>query len=218
MALAHPVYPLKVQSPLRILAMTASPKGMASLDVTVERQRMQRGLATLIDQGLVELTWLEGETWQDLRRTLLRGTWHIFHFVGHGGFDETRREGMVLFSDKAGNPREITASQLAQLLRDHRSLRLAVFNSCEGARADKQDIFSSTATTLVRAGIPAVLAMQYEITDAAAMQFAESFYETLAEGAPSTPQWWRPALPSTWKCPTLWNGAPRSSSCARRTG
>lgn len=181
--LTHPVAPLKVKPPLRILAMTASPQGMPALDAQVERQRMQRGLADLINQGVVELEWLEGETWQELRRKMRNQTWHIFHFVGHGGFDEVRKEGMVVFSDRRGQPRSVAASQLAQLLRDHHSLRLAVFNSCEGARADRHDIFSSTATSLVRAGIPAVLAMQYEITDAAAMQFAESLYETLAEGA-----------------------------------
>jgi WD40 repeat protein len=36
----------------------------------------------------------------------------------------------------------------------------------------------------VRRGIPAVLAMQYEITDRAAIEFARAFYEALADGLP----------------------------------
>jgi hypothetical protein len=44
------------------------------------------------------------------------------------------------------------------------------------------DVFSSTAATLVRRGTPAVVAMQYEITDDAAIEFSRSFYEALADG------------------------------------
>jgi hypothetical protein len=37
---------------------------------------------------------------------------------------------------------------------------------------------------LVRNGIPAVLAMQYEITDQAAMALSRAFYDALADGLP----------------------------------
>ena len=59
-----------------------------------------------------------------------------------------------------------------------------MLNACEGASIDNQDIFSSCAATLVRGGIPAVVAMQYVITDRAATEFARSFYEALADGLP----------------------------------
>jgi formylglycine-generating enzyme required for sulfatase activity len=71
---------------------------------------------------------------------------------------------------------------LGRLLADHRSLRLALLNACEGARGSERDVFSSTATILVRRGIPAVLAMQYEVTDRAAIEVARAFYEALADG------------------------------------
>jgi tetratricopeptide (TPR) repeat protein len=57
-------------------------------------------------------------------------------------------------------------------------------DSCEGARGSPRDAFSSAAATLVRSGIPAVVAMQYEITDRAAIEFSRSFYEALADGLP----------------------------------
>jgi formylglycine-generating enzyme required for sulfatase activity len=56
--------------------------------------------------------------------------------------------------------------------------------SFEGARGSERDIFSSTGAILVRRGLPAVLAMQYEITDNAAVEFSRSFYEALAESMP----------------------------------
>ena len=43
-------------------------------------------------------------------------------------------------------------------------------------------LFSSTAAVLVRGGISAVAAMQYEISDRAAIAFSRGFYGALARG------------------------------------
>ncbi|RPH55633.1 MAG: CHAT domain-containing protein, partial [Chloroflexi bacterium] len=93
-------------------------------------------------------------------------------------------EGTILFEDPSGGTDSMSATQLARLLADHPTMRLVVMNSCEGARGGKEDIFSSTASILVRRGIPAVLAMQYEISDKAAIAFSTHFYKALAEGSP----------------------------------
>ena len=50
--------------------------------------------------------------------------------------------------------------------------------------ATAQDVFSSTAAALVRLGSPAVVAMQYEITDRAAIEFSRYFYNSIAAGTP----------------------------------
>ena len=179
-----PVRPLAVKPPLRVLGMVVSPNDLDPLDVETERQRLDRALAPLQERGLVHLHWLEGGTWRDLQRCLRQEQWHIFHFVGHGAYDAQRDEGIVAFADRDGNSRHLTATELARLLTDHSTLRLALLNSCEGARAGELDLLSSTAATLVRRGLPAVLAMQYDITDRAAIQLSESFYEALADGLP----------------------------------
>ena len=70
------------------------------------------------------------------------------------------------------------------LLHDHESLRVAVLNACEGARTSKQDPFAGSAQTLVQQGIPAVIAMQFEIADDVASTFAHEFYGALADGYP----------------------------------
>ena len=87
-------------------------------------------------------------------------------------------------ADDAGEPHYLTATDFSRLLADHKPLRLVLLNACEGARGGSQDIFSSTASILVRRGIPAVVAMQYPITDRVAVEFAGSFYESLADGLP----------------------------------
>ena len=53
-----------------------------------------------------------------------------------------------------------------------------ILNACESARG----IWAGLAPTLVRADIPAVVAMQWPIEDRAAITFAKSFYRTLAAG------------------------------------
>ena len=60
--------------------------------------------------------------------------------------------------------------------------KLVVLNSCDGGRADSSEIISSTGAILAAMGIPAVISMQYEITDDAAMEFSRTCYEALGEG------------------------------------
>jgi hypothetical protein len=176
--------PMEVRLPLRILGMVVTSDDLPGLDVERERARLQRALGSLIERGLVELVWLQGRTPRDLQQALRREAWHVFHFVGHGGFDETHREGLIVLADERGRSHRLSATDLGRLLGDHEPLRLAVLNSCDSARPDEIDVFSSTAATLVRRGTPAVVAMQYEITDDAAIEFSRSFYEALADGIP----------------------------------
>lgn len=183
---AQPPQPLRIEPPLRILGMIASPTDLEPLKVDVEKERLEQALAGLIDDGLVHLDWLQGQTWRELHRAMRpnQGPWHVFHFVGHGGFDAQRDEGLLAFANRAGISDLRTATEVARLLSGQPSLRLALLNACEGAYASTTDIFASTAATLVQQGIPAVIAMQYEITDRAAIEFSEQFYDALTAGLP----------------------------------
>ena len=178
------IKPLTVTGPLRILGMVASPTGLTPLDVERERSRINEATAALQADGRVEVHWLDPATPRELQAALRRDKWHIFHFAGHGGFDPTIDEGVVALVDEDGAAVRVPATQLGRLLGDHNPLRLAVLNACEGARGSTHDLFSSTAATLVRRGTPAVVAMQYEITDDAAKEFGRSFYEAVADGSP----------------------------------
>ena len=175
---------LTVTLPLRILGMVASPNELSPLNVKDEKQRVEEAVESLQQEGLVELKWLAGQTWRDLQQEMCGGPWHVFHYIGHGGFNPNSDEGFIALADQQGQEHHLSASQLSRLLADHISLRLVLLNSCEGARGSEHDIFSSIASVLIRRGIPAVIAMQYEISDPAAIEFARSFYESLALGLP----------------------------------
>ena len=66
-----------------------------------------------------------------------------------------------------GNAVEVDETLFANLLSDQNALRLVVLNSCEGARTTLTDPYAGVATTLVQLGVPAVVAMQFEISDRA---------------------------------------------------
>jgi len=183
--LPQAIQPLVVTPPLRILGMIASPGDLHPLNVKKEKQRVEQALRSLRTQGLVDVSWLEGQTSHDLQHEMQGGPWHIFHFIGHGGFDHNTGEGFIALADEMNKIHRLNATQLGRLLADHQSLRMVLLNSCEGAKSSERDIFSSAAAILIRRGIPAVLAMQYAITDQAAIELARAFYEALANGLPA---------------------------------
>ena len=81
---------------------------------------------------------------------------------------------MLLLEDENGpRPPRRRRRQLGTILHDHESLRVAVLNACEGARTSRNDPFAGSAQSLVQQGIPAVIAMQFEIADDVASRFAQ---------------------------------------------
>ena len=176
----EPLRPLAAAPPLRILAMVARPGGLRALNVSHEKRRLEQALSVLENTGSIQLSWVSGQTWQDLQDALDEDDWHILHFIGHGGFDRRRGEGVLALADEEGMEYPLAASDLGLLLGGRRSVRLVVLNSCESARANARDVFSSTAAVLIRRGIPAVVAMQYDISDKAAIAFAQGLYGAIA--------------------------------------
>ncbi len=180
--LPQDVQPLPVRPPLKILVMIASPQDYPPLDVEREWAKLNEALGDLEKRGMVSLARLEAATLASLQRQLRRGQFHIFHFIGHGAFNNQAQDGVLLTEDEAGRGRSVSGYDLGTLLHDHRSLRLAVLNACEGARSSLSDPFAGAAQSLVQQGLPAVIAMQFEITDLAAITLAHEFYGALADG------------------------------------
>ena len=100
--LPQPIPILTVTPPLRILGMIASPTDLPRLDVDRERQRIENAVQDLQKQGFLDLTWLPGQTWRDLQEAMWGGPWHVFHFIGHGGFDPHTDEGLIALADEQG--------------------------------------------------------------------------------------------------------------------
>jgi CHAT domain-containing protein len=181
--LPMPMRPLAVTPPLHLLVMISNPNDYPRLDVERERSNLTKALSDLKAQGLVTVDWLDEANLELLSNQLLKQNYHIFHFIGHGVFDKRIQDGLLILKSTSGYGERVSGERLAVLLGNHRTLRLVVLNTCEGARTSTVDPFAGTATTLVRAGnLPVVVAMQFEISDTAAIAFAQGFYSALAAG------------------------------------
>ncbi len=175
--------PLMVSLPLRILGVISIPRGLPRLDTGKEKELLGQALAGATGAGVVQMEWAPSASWEALQEMLLDGPWHVLHFIGHGEFDYAQDEGVLALTGADGRALLVTASQLVDLLSQANPVpRLVVLNSCSGAASGVTDLFSGTAAALVRGGVSAVAAMQYEISDPAAVAFCQGFYAALARG------------------------------------
>jgi TonB family protein len=182
--LPQKITPLRASLPLRVLVMISGPRNLKRLDAEGEWERLQDALGDLLRSGQIVLERLPAATLNALRLRARGAPFHIFHFIGHGGFDQQAQDGVLQFEDEMGMSHPVRGELLGMQLHDHRSLRLAVLNACEGARSSRRDPFSGVAQSLLQQRVPAVIAMQFEISDAAAKTFAREFYCAIAEGHP----------------------------------
>lgn len=172
-----PLRPLEARLPLDMLAVIPD---VPDLRIDAEKERLYRAVQDI--DPPVTLTILEGTvTRQRFSDALTKRDFDMLHFVGHGAFDGER--GRLRLNLSAFEPDWIDQVALAELLHNRRSLRLVVLNTCRGAELSTTRAFAGIAPQLVLAGVPAVVAMQYPITDDEAVTFAHAFYYSLFQGS-----------------------------------
>ncbi|MBA3288041.1 MAG: CHAT domain-containing protein [Acidimicrobiia bacterium] len=171
--------PPEIATTVRILGVVANPTDLSQLDVAGERRRVETALDEVIKLGRVELDWLDKATPGKLQEALRDGSYHVLHYIGHSDFTP-EGEGLLFLEHEHeeghGASFPVNSTVLANLLSDQDDLRLVVLNSCEGARTTLTDPYAGVATTLIQLGVPAVVAMQFEISDEAALVFAQELY------------------------------------------
>jgi hypothetical protein len=170
--------PLTVQPPLRVLVAVSQPQDTQPLDVAAELSGIRRALAQLPES--VEVEVLES-TRRDELLSRLRRSYHVLHYIGHGVFDGG--EGYLILEDAEGHSDPVSAVLLGQMVKNS-GLRLVVLNACDTSMTGLENPFEGLAHQLVRAGMPAVVAMQTSITEQAAFAFSREFYGALSEGWP----------------------------------
>jgi hypothetical protein len=167
--------------PIRLLTVLSQPKAMTQLSLEAEGEKIASTLGALPG---VEVVPLHNPTIETLRETLLQQDFQILHFMGHGGFEEHSGQGALFFTDVGGAAVPVSGSLLASHLAGMDSLRLVFINACETARSSAVAPFAGVATALLRAGLPAVIAMQRPIGDDAALELSRTVYRRLAAGDP----------------------------------
>ena len=174
--MARPIRQLRIRDVFRLLIVMPEYAGTtgshAPLDGGAEIERILHSL-----RADVAVTLLQGPlTPQDFSDALLEQHFHVLHYIGHSEFSATG--GRLIFSDGA----VLDNRYLGQLLGNQLQLKLVVLNSCEGGRVSMQEPMLGLAPTLVKAGVPAVVAMQASLFDDTAVMFADAFYKALFSG------------------------------------
>lgn len=175
----------RFEPPLRILAVSANPRNDLALDR--ERDNLATALATVPD---VELTFVERATIQRVAEAMAQAQTagrpvHVVHYMGHGDFQHGR--GVLLLHQDGGGEDPVEAEAFVTAMQAAGDVRLVFLNACNTAQSDASgasDPFSGVASSLVFEGIPAVVAMQRPVPDAAAIVLAKHFYACVAKGVP----------------------------------
>lgn len=175
--------------PLRLVTLMANPKEprYRELKLDIEQRNIEQALEEVPD---IRAEFYPDATVERLEDALTREA-HVFHFAGHGHFEGTlgvafrsqEGKGFIVLLDEGGRAFLFPAEKLAQNLRG-RGVRLAVLGACEAGRRDQVNAWTGVAPALTRAGIPAVVGMQFTIQDENAIAFSRRFYRALAAGQP----------------------------------
>lgn len=149
----------------------------------VERELAQLREALDGAQG-IELTPCGPGTRQALA-DLLTGGADVFHFAGHGEFVIDAGGGgqacLLLQHADGTSDRWPTADMALRLA--NKGIQLAVLGACRSAQRDGRSAWAGIAPSLARAGIPAVIGMQYTVFDASALAFSRRLYFNWSRGA-----------------------------------
>jgi CHAT domain-containing protein len=169
-----PAQPPMHQGPVRVLAVAPAGSGL-----DLEWNNLDRLGGLLPDR--LQVQRLGGRVTPDLLRDTLRlSRSDVLHFSGHGELTDVGGT-VIRLNDEDGRDRWLDGEAFSHLLVGT-DVRLAVLNCRMGGSAVPHRSMSGLGPFLLRAGVPAIVAMRYEITDAVAIRFAERFYSELLGG------------------------------------
>lgn len=171
------IRPLEAKLPLNMLVVIPnSIEPYPTLDAEAEKTNLLNALKDLEDN--IQVKFLDGNvTCNRISDELLEQSYHCLHYIGHGDFQDEK--GVLLLNTEDGRADLVDDQRFASLFRNHDTMKLVVLNSCKGAQISYSNPLVGMAPQLVNLRIPAVVAMQYAISDDAAILFAREFYRSL---------------------------------------
>jgi tetratricopeptide (TPR) repeat protein len=167
---------------IKMLLAYANPEASSPGGIKIEKAAedfFQRFKSTTGAMSNVQLDLRWKITKNDFQKALFEGHYDIVHFIGHGYVKLSDRDGYIRFEDD-----EINGEGIVEQFRPQTPPKLFYFNSCSTAQADVFDAFSSLAQVLIKndkSPVPAVIAMQYDISVDDSLRMAGVFYRHLLD-------------------------------------
>ncbi|MCG8353067.1 MAG: CHAT domain-containing protein [Chloroflexales bacterium] len=120
-------------------------------------------------------------SYEKVSTSLREGNYHIFHYAGHGRYNDVLPEvsGLILH-DRQGQY-TMTATDLNLLVRNT-DLRVVFLSCCLGARTSTSPgygEFHGALDAIARADVPIVVGYRWSVSDEPARYLALNFYDTL---------------------------------------
>lgn len=175
------------ERPIRVLVAISNPDDLEAkhsltpLDVDLERETLATALGEL-DPGELEVDFLDPPVTLERLEEALRSGYHVLHYLGHGAFSQRRKQATLYLQDDAGQTHIVTDDALIGMLaRQQVRPRLVFLAACQSAVRDTADAFVGLGPKLVRAGVPAVVAMQDSVETGTARKLSATFYRRLTE-------------------------------------
>jgi CHASE2 domain-containing sensor protein len=167
---------LKVQPPLRMLIAAPERSGLDARTETANLFEAIKGMEKQVTTRLLE----KNVTHTAISDALRDEQFHVLHFIGHGEFQNDVP--FLVLDDGLGGSESADHEKVGGLLANHPTMKLVLLNSCKGAQTSSTEPLVGMGSQLVKRGVPAVIAMQYEIGDDQAVLFAREFYGALFKG------------------------------------
>lgn len=174
---------------LDLLVALANPENLAArgldqLDLAAEQHAL-RGTIADIPTDRLRLTFLEQPVTLAALEAALHKRYHLLHIVAHGRKPASPAPGQpsdaVLFlADDDNQVKTVSETEVAEMFKRLKQPPQVVFlASCQTAAHSSADAFRGFAPALIRAEVPAVIAMQDLVPVETARAFANTFYQRL---------------------------------------
>jgi hypothetical protein len=173
-----PPAPLPLKKTAKILFASADPILEPGVSWTDVQQTIERIYKAQLPERFV-LKAVDGTSRAKLLRAVQEESFDIFHFFGHGEVKNGAGH-LVLVDSTSGTADYLPADELAALLTGKR-IRLAVLSACLTSAGEFDDDFGTVAGSLIKAGIPAVVANQMYIPNKSVAPFVAAMYRELLQ-------------------------------------
>jgi CheY-like chemotaxis protein len=167
---------------LRVLLVCANVDGSipaVEAEVEVIKTILHAELEQLHIKHDIEI--LKEPDYNTLLHRLREGKYHLFHFAGHGRFNDQVPETNGFVLANGAGIRTLDANTIELRLRDT-ELRMVYASCCFGARTTPQPgigIFQGVFHALAQADVPYSLGYRWAVGDDSALAMAETFYSAL---------------------------------------
>jgi CHAT domain/SIR2-like domain len=166
----------------KLLIVISSPTDLPKYNLdNIDRQdtRTKIEQALLPLDGFMQYEFFDGvATPPAIRDRLVEGSFQALHIQGHGRFNDS--VGELVLEKPDGTCAFVDESVFSLMFDGLRNLRLIAIVACHSGVQGDEDLFSGLASSVVKRGFAAVLAMRQSITIEAAMAFMKAFYQNLA--------------------------------------